>query len=202
MSLNLTKGGALNLTKESPSTKIFAIGLSWDTDADADVSAFELNAQPGSNPELIGEGGVCFYNQKITSDGAVKHSGDSRVGGTDMGGADDETILFYVDRVAANVNEISFIVTIAGSPSNGQTFGQVKDATIRVYDADTGTEFAKFALDGAETQNATAVHFGSLSKNTSGEWSFDAVGDGFAGKNLEDFIKFYSQGKVATQGHG
>jgi tellurium resistance protein TerD len=201
MSLNLTKGGALNLTKESPSTKIFAIGLSWQTDADADVSAFELNVQPNANPVLVSEGGVCFYNQKITADGAIQHSGDSRTGGTGMGGSDDETILFHVDRVAANVNEVSIICTIADSPANGVTFGEVKNATIRVYDADTGTEFAKFALDSADVQDATAVHFGSLTKDTSGNWSFGAVGEGFAGKNLEDFIHFYGP-QVATVGHG
>lgn len=51
MSINLEKGGRINLSKENPSLKNIGLGLGWDTndtdsgvDFDLDVSLFMLNS--------------------------------------------------------------------------------------------------------------------------------------------------------------
>jgi len=44
MSINLSKGGRVNLSKEAPSLKNAAIGLGWDVNATDTGSGFDLDA--------------------------------------------------------------------------------------------------------------------------------------------------------------
>ena len=57
MSISLSKGSSVNLTKEEPALKKIVIGLGWDTgqnSIDLDASAFILSANGGlSHWEMV-----------------------------------------------------------------------------------------------------------------------------------------------------
>lgn len=68
-------------------------------------------------------------------------------------------------------------------------FGQVRNSFIRIYNAQTNEEIAKYELD-EDFSIETAVEFGRLYKRN-GEWKFEAVGVGQKG-GLQDYLTKYN----------
>ena len=60
-----------------------------------------------------------------------------------------------------------------------QNFGQVNNASIRIYNEETGEELLRYDL-GEDFSIETAAVFGELYKNGS-EWKFNAIGCGYQG---------------------
>jgi len=178
MGISLQKGGNISLSKESPGLNKVIVGLGWDVrvtdgaDYDLDASAFLLteSGKVRNNADFI------FYNQLKTADGSVVHSGDNRTG---EGEGDDEEIVVTLNSVAADIQKIAFVVTIHDAEKNGQNFGQISTAYIRIVNSDNNEEIARFDLSEDASTN-TAMIFGELYKH-GGEWKFRAVGEGFAG---------------------
>lgn len=187
MSINLVKGGGINLSKEHPSLVKIRAGLGWDPassgdDFDLDASVFLLK-----DNKLINDQYFVFYGNKDSPDSAVHHTGDDRTGGNSAGG-DDETILVDLSKLNPLVDELSFVVTIYDYEKRKQNFGQVRNSYIKLYDDVTGTELAKYSLvDDFSTE--TAVQFGSIYKKD-GAWQFKAVGAGYK-KGLGDLVVAY-----------
>jgi tellurium resistance protein TerD len=190
--INLSKGERINLNKSSPSLKRARIGLGWnpsmsDTNSkfDLDVSAFVLKSENG-NPKAIGVPYFVFYNNLKTPDGSVVHTGDNRTGDGD---GDDETIIVDLAKLPAEAIEVSFVVTIDDAAARRQNFGQVKNSYIRIYNDETGELISEYQLRD-EASSATAVQFGSLERNSKGEFIFSAIGEGFT-RGLSDFVTAY-----------
>lgn len=177
MTVNLTKGQKLCLTKDSPSLKRIVVGLGWDVNAydtgevfDLDASAFML----GANGKVADSRDFVFYGNLRHSSGAVVHSSDSPTGQ-----GDDAQIIIDLSLMPENILRVAFSTTIYDAEDRGQTFGQVSNAYIRIYDGKTDEELLRYDL--AETfSNETAVVFGELYKNN-GEWKFNAMGNGYQG---------------------
>ncbi|WP_449420930.1 TerD family protein [Phormidium nigroviride] len=189
MSINLSKGERINLSKEAPGLKNAGIGLGWDLNATDTGAAFDLDASVfmlGANGKMPGEKYFVFYNNKESPNGSVKHLGDSRTG---EGQGDDETVLVDLSKVDASVEEIVFVVTIHEAETRRQNFGQVRNAFIRIYDTTTSTEVTKYDLD-EDFSRETAIEFGRLYKKD-GEWRFQAVGQGF-NAGLQSFVDKYA----------
>ena len=154
------------------------IGLGWDAratdgaDFDLDASAFLL----GASGKVRSDADFIFYNQLKSTDGSVQHTGDNLTG---AGEGDDETILVDLAHVPANVQKIVFTVTIHEAEQRRQNFGQVGNAYIRVVNAETNQEVARYDL-AEDASTETAMIFGELYRH-SGEWRFNAVGQGYAG---------------------
>ncbi|RVU16889.1 TerD family protein [Methylobacterium oryzihabitans] len=178
MAISLSKGGNVNLSKTDPNLKRVRLGLGWDprsTDGaafDLDASAFLLKA----DGKVRSEADFIFYNQLKSSDGSVEHAGDNRTG---QGDGDDETLKVDLGRVPAEVQRIPFVVTIHEATSRRQSFGQVGNAFIRVVNADTNQEIARYDLS-EDSSTETAMIFGELYR-TGADWKFRAVGQGYAG---------------------
>lgn len=174
MSINLKKGSSLNLTKAAPGMKKALIGLGWETSTgnlDLDASVFMV----GDNGKLVREEFLVFYNNLVSPDNAIKHSGDNRTG---KGDGDDENISFVMGNVDPAVKEILIYVSIHEASSRRHNFGMLKDAYIRVLDYDNeGKEILRYDLD-AENTNDTDVLFGKFTKDHANEWHFTAVGVG------------------------
>jgi len=178
--ISLTKGGRIDLSKAAPSTLKFAFGLGWDpqkfdsVDFDLDGSAFAMKGgKVNSGAEFL------FYGTPGLSilGGAVTHSGDNLTG---AGAGDDETITVDTSKIDTNaVEEIQFNVTIYDAETRKQTFGQVDNAYIRVYDPATKVEIARYDLT-EDYFGETAVVFGKLYYKD-GSWRFQAVGSGYKG---------------------
>jgi tellurium resistance protein TerD len=106
--INLEKKKPFNLNKQAPGLNQVKIGLSWDPtedgrNPDADSSVFLLN-ESGKIPS---EGYFVFYNNLLSEDGSVEHSGDNRNG---LGEGDDEEIKINLANVSANVLQIIFVM--------------------------------------------------------------------------------------------
>ncbi len=181
MSVNLQKGQKVDLTKGNAGLKALVVGLGWDEaprkfslfskreDIDCDASALLINAQSG---KLAGPIDVVYYGQLTHRSGAVRHCGDNLTG---AGDGDDEQIIIELDKVPADYSKIVFVVTIYQARERNQQFGMIKNAFIRVVDADTGTELCKYNLS-ENYDGKTAMIFGEVYRYNN-EWKFGAVGE-------------------------
>ena len=155
--INLSKGGRVNLSKEAPGTQKFRIGLGWDanatdtgTDFDLDVSVFQQVRRAEQSEADLGSA-LRVLQQRSAHDGAqghlhpagrrfpeardarvevlgVVHSGDNRTG---SGDGDDEVIFIDMTKLAADIEEISVVVTIDQAEARRQNFGRRATATSR-----------------------------------------------------------------------
>lgn len=184
MAINLQKGQRIEIGLQK-----VCVGLGWDPntstgyDFDLDASAFML----GENKKLPADEFFVFYNNLESPDGAVQSSGDDLTGGNSDG--DDETLTVDLAKVDPRVQEIIFTVTIHEADMRRQNFGQVHNSFIRIYDAITNEEIAKYDLD-EDFSIETAVEFGRLYKR-GGQWKFEAMGKGYKG-GLQYFVDKYA----------
>ncbi len=185
MAINLQKGQRIEIGLQK-----VGVGLGWDPnestgyDFDLDASAFML----GENKKLPADEFFVFYNNQKSPDGAVESSGDDLTGGSSDGG-DDETLTVDLSKVDPRVTEILFTATIHDAENRRQNFGQVRNSYIRIYNAITNEEIAKYDLD-EDFSIETAVEFGRLYRRN-GEWKFEAIGNGYKG-GLEHFVNKYA----------
>ncbi|MDR0758091.1 MAG: TerD family protein [Tannerella sp.] len=198
MAINLTKGQRIEIGLSK-----VGVGLGWDPNEgsgfafDLDASAFML----GANKKLPKDEFLIFYNnlcgrrhqdddceKNHCTDGlfGVMSTGDDTTGGSSDG--DDETLKVDLSKVPVEVQEIIFTVTIHDYESRRQNFGQVRNSFIRIYNAQTNEEIAKYDLD-EDFSVETAVEFGRLYRRN-GEWKFEAMGIGYKG-GLQYFVDKY-----------
>ena len=178
MSVNLSKGGNVNLSKEAPGLVAVTLGMGWDN-RKTDGAEFDLDASAfltGANDKVRGEGDFVFYKNLRTADGAVEHTGDNRTG---AGQGDDESIKVDLSKLPADVAKVVFVVTIHEAAQRRQTFGQVENAFIRVVNQADGKELTRFDLTEDASTN-TAMVFGELYRQGA-DWKFRAVAQGFDG---------------------
>lgn len=185
MAINLQKGQRIGIGLQK-----VGVGLGWDPntgtgfDFDLDASAFML----GEDKKLPMDEFFVFYNNQKSPDGAVESSGDDLTGGNSDDG-DDETLTVDLAKVDPRVNEILFTATIHDAENRRQNFGQVRNSYIRIYNAISNEEIAKYDLD-EDFSIETAVEFGRLYRRN-GEWKFEAIGNGYRG-GLEYFVNKYA----------
>jgi tellurium resistance protein TerD len=176
MGVSLSKGGTVSLSKAAPHLTHVMIGLGWEARTTAGA-AFDLDASAllCTGGRVAGDECFVFYNNLKSPDGAVTHTGDERVGSTE---GDDETILVDLPKVPQRVDKIVFPVSIYEADSRSQTFGQVRNAYIRVVNQADHSELARYDLS-EDASTETAMIFGELYRY-GGEWKFRAVGQGYA----------------------
>ncbi|MFC4615915.1 TerD family protein [Cellulomonas algicola] len=176
MGVVLAKGGNVSLTKEAPNLTKALVGLGWDvrttTGAGFDLDASALLV--GANGKVLSDAHFVFYNNLTSPDGSVTHTGDNRTG---EGDGDDEAIVLDLAAVPADVQRIVFPVSIYDAPARQQSFGQVRNAFIRVVDQSDGNELARYDLS-EDASTETAMIFGEIYRNGA-EWKFRAVGQGY-----------------------
>ena len=177
MGVSLSKGGNVSLTKEAPGLTAVTVGLGWDvrsttgTDFDLDASAILADAAG----KVTGDKDFVFFNNLQSADGSVKHLGDNLTG---EGEGDDEQVNVDLAAVPAGVDKIVFAVSIYEGDSRSQSFGQVRNAFIRVVNQAGGSELARYDLS-EDASTETAMVFGELYRNGA-DWKFRAVGQGYA----------------------
>ncbi|AXE82189.1 TerD family protein [Streptomyces atratus] len=177
MGVTLAKGGNVSLSKEAPGLTAVTVGLGWDvrttTGADHDLDASALLCSDAS--KVLSDLHFVFYNNLTSPDGSVQHTGDNLTG---EGEGDDESINVDLAAVPADVAKIVFPVSIHDAQSRGQSFGQVRNAFIRVVNRANGVELARYDLS-EDASTETAMVFGELYRHGA-EWKFRAVGQGYA----------------------
>ncbi|MEW1551011.1 TerD family protein [Streptomyces tsukubensis] len=177
MGVSLSKGGNVSLTKAAPGLTAVTVGLGWDirttTGADFDLDASALLTN--SEGKVAGDGNFVFFNNLKSPDGSVEHTGDNLTG---EGEGDDEQIKVNLAAVPADVDKIVFPVSIYDAESRQQSFGQVRNAFIRVVNQADNNELARYDLT-EDASTETAMVFGELYRHGA-EWKFRAIGQGYA----------------------
>ncbi|MFC5469374.1 TerD family protein [Cohnella suwonensis] len=179
MTISLSKGQRIDLTKTNPSLKNAILGLGWDTNKYSGGQAFDLDACAfllHENGKANGIEDFVFYNNLSAYGGAVVHSGDNRDG---EGDGDDERIKLNFSKIPPGIHRIGITVTIHEAQQRNQNFGQVSNAFVRLLDEHTKAEILRFDL-GEDFSVETAVVVCELYRH-GGEWKFQAVGSGFTG---------------------
>ena len=107
-----------------------------------------------------------FYNQPRHPSGAVRHEGKQPGTGA------------VTDRLAVDLTQVEQEIetVVLAASADGGTFGQVPGLHIRVLDAGSHAELARFDSQDATTE--TAFVLGELYRRQGG-WKFRAVGQGY-----------------------
>ncbi|OHV34972.1 MULTISPECIES: TerD family protein [Pseudofrankia] len=176
MTVDVTKGASIALTKEGSDLTRVTVGLGWDPaprgseeDFDLDASALALRA----DGRIVSRDYFVFFNNLSSTHNEITHRGDSLTG---EGDGDNEQIDVQLDALPPTVERVVFAVTIHNADYRRQDFGHVQHAFIRVVDAVRGVQLARYDLT-HEAAADTAMLFGELYRDDRG-WHFRALGQG------------------------
>ncbi|MDN3266507.1 VWA domain-containing protein [Streptomyces sp. MA15] len=128
---------------------------------DLDASALLLTAAG----RVRDDADFVFYNQPRHASGAVRHLGKRQADG-----AAADTVEVDLRSVEPAIERI-----VLGASADGGTFGQAPGLTLRLVDAGSGTELARFDMAAG---SETAFIGGELYRRQ-GTWKFRAVGQGY-----------------------
>ncbi|MGW1844216.1 TerD family protein [Streptomyces sp. NPDC001966] len=141
------------------------VELGWRTSPGApDVDGSALLLVPSG--KVRSDADFVFYNQPAHASGAVRHEGKRTAGDvtTDSLAVDLARVEPAIDRV------------VLAASADGGTFGRVAGLYVRITDAASGRELARF--DSADATIETAFILGELYRRQ-GAWKFRAVGQGY-----------------------
>ncbi|MFG3407043.1 TerD family protein [Streptomyces sp. NPDC048142] len=129
---------------------------------DVDASALLLVAG-----KVRSDADFVFYNQPVHASGAVRHEGKQTAGDRVT-----DTLLVDFGKVEPGIERI-----VVAASADGGTFGRVSGLSVRVADAASGAELARF--DSTDATVETAFILGELYLRQ-GAWKFRAVGQGYS----------------------
>jgi tellurium resistance protein TerD len=176
--VSLAKGGNVSLSKEAGAAGLTAVtvGLGWDARATSGAE-FDLDASAlacGANGRVLSDSHFVFFNNLTSPDGAIQHTGDNLTG---EGEGDDEQINVKLLSLGPEVQKVVFPVSIYDADARKQSFGQVRNAFIRVVNQADGRELARYDLT-EDASTETAMLFGELYRHGA-DWKFRAIGQGY-----------------------
>lgn len=204
MSVNLSKGQKVNLSKQSYGLSKVMVGLGWDEvqqgtgffgmfkakpeDIDCDAFAILL----GYDGHLLNHATrlkecTVFFGNLQWPDGSIQHMGDNLTG---AGDGDDEQIFVDLSRVPTEVGSIVFAVNIYEAFKRNQHFGMIRNAFIRVVDYERHAELCRFNLN-ENYMNQTALVAGALTRTENG-WEFITDGAAARVESLTDVVSAFA----------
>jgi tellurium resistance protein TerZ len=175
MSLNLTKGQRLSLTKgDGTALAKIILGLGWDITPSAGTVDLDASCATFDKDKRLLE--TVYFGDKSSRNGAIKHSGDNLTG---EGDGDDEQIVVDLPRIGDEVQSIVFTVT----SYQGQKFDVVDNAFVRIVDASSGggAEICRYNL--SEKRPNTAMIMAKLYRYN-GQWKVAALGEAADGRTI------------------
>ncbi len=204
MSINLSKGQRIDLTKGNAGLNKIYVGLGWDPVAvpssgggffkslfsgggssapniDCDASVIMLK-----NDKLASNSDVVYFGRLKSDNGAVTHSGDNLTG---AGDGDDEQIIVELNSIPADYNRLVFVVTIYDARNRNQHFGMIQNAFIRIVNSANNEELLKYSLSDDYT-NQTTLITGELYRHEN-DWKFAAIGTATQAASLQEVVQSY-----------
>ena len=195
MAVNLQKGQKVSLVKSNGKklTKLM-VGLGWDAaeqnsgggffsklfngtpNIDCDASVFICK-----NGKLNDFDDIVYFGNLEHKSKAVKHMGDNLTG---EGEGDDEQIFIDLDKLPPAYDKLVFVVNIYEAVSRKQHFGMIKNAFIRVVDADSNEELCRYNLSD-DYSGMLAMVTGEVYRRGD-EWKFNAIGNGTKDPSLKE----------------
>ncbi len=196
MAINLKKGQRISLKKEAPGLTKVMCGLGWDVvegkgffglfkeqDFDLDASVFCLT----KNNKLKSKSDVVYFGNLKHSSGAITHLGDNLTG---EGQGDDEQILVDLTNIPNDIVKLVFVVNIYKARQRQQSFGQVKNAFVRLVNLSNNKEIARYSLLGEEYDGKTGMILAEVYRED-GEWKMEAIGTGVMVNGLQEMTNQY-----------
>jgi len=182
--ISLQKGNSISLEKSGKMLEYIVVGLNWGVikkrtffglakitqtvDLDSSVALFDV---AGNFLELI------FYNNLVSKDMTIVHSGDDREG--DLQGDDDsdnETIRIHMTKLQDHVHQVVFFLT----SYKKQSFDTIPYSKIRIWETEGNVvkeAFASFNLSSDSSfAGKTAMAMGKFTRNGTG-WNFNVIGE-------------------------
>ncbi len=186
MTVSLTKGQRVSLSKDGAVLSRIFMGLGWDVarkggffggllrgnqEIDLDASCLVFN-EAG---QLVDE---IWFRQLHGMNGAIVHTGDNLTG---AGDGDDEVIQVDLVRLPASIKSLVFTVT----SFHGQTFDNVANARCRVVDDVSGKELTVFNL--SDSGPHTGFIMAKIYRHN-GVWKIHAIGERTNGRTFYDMM--------------
>jgi len=192
--INLTKNSRISLEKNGSQLKEISIGLDWGSiqhsyffgllkdstavDLDGSVSLFA-----GDKQEIET---VYFHNLK-SRDGAIKHSGDDRVGDSSADNKDNEIIYINLEQINPKVTSIFIYL----NSYKQQDFASIPYAKIKIVEGKNHNPqqtFATYNIASDETYiGYVSMIMGKIEK-LNNNWTFTALGDPIKAKNIKETV--------------
>lgn len=200
MAINLTKGQRVEISLSQLKVEMgWKVNPNANPPYDLDASTFLLR----SNEQIGVEEDFVFYGspktidtpegtRPVSSDGSVLGSVDDLGDDEDNTGEGKEEIEIDLTKTNSLIEQIIFTASIywePGAPNEKYNFGQVRNAYIRIQNADTGDEICRYDLD-EDFSTEKGVVFGRLYRRN-GVWKFEAVGDAYK-DGLEPICRKYA----------
>ncbi|MDG4865938.1 TerD family protein, partial [Streptomyces sp. T-3] len=158
--MSMPKGS--NVPVPAPAVRIEIGWQSGPGVPDADASALLLAAG-----KVRSDADFVFYNQPAHASGAVRHEGKQPANGQVT-----DTVSVNLARVEPAIETVVLVAS-----ADGGTFGQIPGLHIKVIDAGSGAELARY--DSGDATSETAFVLGELYRRQ-GAWKFRAVGQGYS----------------------
>ena len=95
-----------------------------------------------------------------------------------------------LNQLPQSYDKIAFVVNIYQAASKKQEFGMIKNAFIRIVDADTNQELCRYNLT-ESYKGMTAMIFGEIYRYN-GDWKFTAIGQGTTDTDIKSLARRFS----------
>ena len=187
MSISLTKGQKVSLSKDGGTLSRIFMGVGWDVakkggflggllgggggDIDLDASCLVFD----DSGRLVDQ---IWFQQLRGMGGTIVHTGDNVTG---AGEGDDEVIKVDLSSLPPTVTALVFTV----NSFRGQTFDTVANAFCRVVDDTSGAELATFSL--SESGSHTGLVMAKIYRHD-GAWKLHAIGEKTKGRTFHDMM--------------
>jgi tellurium resistance protein TerD len=169
-------GDDVNLSTKDPHLRKIIVGAGWDLNAfDADILDLDLSLF------LIDKNGMTrvdedfvFYNNTDACDGAIHHHGDSLTG---AGDGDDETVSLDLQGIPFDIIRVCIVISIYKGEEKEQKLDQVRNAYVRVINADSGHEYVRYEMSTDLLDKTETAVIAAVLNREGPKWHFLPVGE-------------------------
>ncbi|NBX66826.1 MAG: hypothetical protein EBQ96_07515 [Proteobacteria bacterium] len=175
---NMTKKAAepanVNLTQAARGLKKLNVSISWAFNPyggkpmDVDFCCFVL----GKDGLTREDEDFVFYNNPQGAALAVKMI--TTTDDSTPASLQSQTIMVDLDNLSFDVWQVMFVLSIYDGVENDQTFDVLREAVLKVENAEGGAELARLTFSGHKMGDATAIKVAELSRDGV-EWHFKAL---------------------------
>jgi tellurium resistance protein TerZ len=195
MAINLQKGQRINLEKSNGSKlQNICVGINWGAIekkgffGGTSKQAVDLDASCvlyDDNKKVLD---IIYFGNLRSRDGSIAHSGDDLTGDMDGDdGLDNEIITVDFARLNPSSSYVAFVL----NSFQGQDFGTIPFASIRIYEGTptiVNEVFATFDIaNGSGFAGHVSMVMGVFYKKNS-EWKFNAIGEPTKDRKLEQTV--------------
>lgn len=191
--ISLSKGRSLTLEK---GIKRIKISLEWDEnrrstkvteDFDIDLICIEVDV----NGKALSPDHLVFFNSIIETENHELTDPEHAViyGGDDLTGAEGESMDVEINKIHSDVDEIRFFANIYDASNRRQTFGDIRNATVKVFQDGKDTPSIVYTMTD-DFKNDTFLYCCRLKRVEGRIFKFIAEGEG-NNKELIDNLQGY-----------